>query len=78
MQYESDRQMGWNFDEGGNRIPSYNHIYGFASSIKTCKQYITRCKKNEAEYNPRNFRIFDHYQDVDDATGYVPCVYKED
>lgn len=67
MQYESDELV----------CGSYNHIYGYASTIKTCKQYISRCKKTEAQYKPRNFRIYDHWADVDPETDYVPCVYQQ-
>ena len=49
-----------------------------ASSIKTAKMYINRCRKQKAQYNPRNFRIYDHWADVDPITNYVPCVYQED
>lgn len=68
MQYESDQIV----------CRSNDHIWGNASSIKTCKQYINRARKVMAEYNPRNFRIYDHYADVDPETDYVPCVYQED
>lgn len=68
MQYTSDEIV----------CRSNNHEYGMASTIKTCKQYISRCKKNKAQFNPRNFRIYDHYADVDPVTNYVPCVYQED
>lgn len=68
MQYTSDEIV----------CRSNNHVYGMASTIKTAKQYISRCKKIEAQYNPRNFRIYDHYADVDPVTDYVPCVYQED
>lgn len=68
MQYESDRIV----------CKSNEHIFGFASSLKTAKGYISKCKKSESEYNPRNFKIFDHYADVDPDTNYVPCVYQED
>ena len=67
MQYESDQIC----------FGTNNHTWGMASSIKTAKQYIKRCKKIEADRNPRNFRIYDHWADVDPATNYVPCVYQE-
>lgn len=68
MRYESDEvYFGTN-----------DHEWGMASTIKTAKQYISRCKKLKAQYNPRNFRIYDHYADVDPKTNYVPCVYKEE
>jgi len=68
MQYNSDEIV----------CRSNNHLYGYASTIKTAKQYISRCRKAEADHNPRNFRIYDHEADVDPETDYVPCVYQED
>lgn len=57
----------------------YDHFYGYASTIKGAKQYIKRVKESYLQkFNPRNFRIYDHYADVDPETNYVPCVYRED
>ena len=72
MQYESDQRNPF------SNIGEYEHFYGYASTIKTAKQYIRKCRKEEAQYNPRNFRIYDHWADVDPATDYVPYVYQED
>ncbi len=55
---------------------SSEHMYGFASTINTAKNYISRCRREKAEHNPHNFRIYDTYGDVDPKTGYVPCVYQ--
>lgn len=68
MMYESDEVV----------CRSNDHIWGKASSVKTAKQYISRCREKEAQYNPRNFRIYDSYADVDPDTGFVPCIYRED
>ena len=68
MRYESDEIV----------CRSNDHQWGMASTIKTCKQYIIRCKKVKAQYNPRNFRIYDHWADVDPKTNYVPCVYQQE
>lgn len=68
MKYESDEMV----------CQSHDHTYGQANSIKTCKQYIRNCRKNYADRNPRNFRIFDSFADVDPVTDFVPCVYQED
>ena len=67
MHYESDEVV----------CGSNDHIYGNASTLKIAKGYITKCRKNDAVHHPRNFRIYDHYADVDESTGYVPCVYQE-
>lgn len=67
MCYESDEVI----------CRSTNHHYGYASTLKTAKQYISKVRKNEADRNPRNFRIYDHWADIDPLTGFVPCVYHE-
>ena len=36
--------------------------------------YINRIRKELAEYNPRDFRVYD----VDTDDDVVPCVYQED
>ncbi len=66
MEYESDKKV----------CGSYSHVYGFASTLKTAKTYINRCRKNDVEYNPRNFRIFDTWGDCAENE-HVPCVYQE-
>lgn len=66
MEYESDRKVC-----GG-----YSHVWGFASSIKTAKGYIARCRKREAGHNPRNFRVYDAWADCPEGE-HVPCVYRE-
>lgn len=72
MQYTSDKINRF------SNIDPHDHFWGYASTIKGAKQYISRCKKAEAQYNPRNFRIYDHYADVDPETNYVPCVYQQE
>ena len=67
MQYESDQVI----------CRSNIHTFAMASSFKTAKGYIARCMRLKAEFHPKNFKVFDHYADVDPATGYVPCVYEE-
>ena len=67
MEYESDRKI----------CGSYSHIWGFASTIKTAKSYINRCRKAEVEYNPHNFRVYDTQGDAPEGQ-HVPCVYQED
>ena len=68
MRYESDK-----ITCGKN-----DHFYGHASTIKTAKQYIRKCRKELAQDNPRNFRIYDSFAEVDPETNHVPCVYQED
>lgn len=71
MMYESDKRNPF------SNIGEFTHTWGYANSIKTAKGYIGKCRKAEAEYNPRNFKIYDIDGDIDPATNFVPCVYQE-
>ena len=53
------------------------HIACRASTIKSAKSIIRNIRKNYAEENPRNFKVFDSWADVDEETNFVPCVYEE-
>lgn len=68
MRYESDEVT----------CGSNDHEWAMASTVKTAKQYIGRCRTSMARHNPRNFRIYDHWAEVDPTTNFVPCVYQED
>ena len=73
LQYTSDE-----YNRFSNTDP-YNHFYGYASTIKGAKAYISRIKNSYLKReNPRNFRIYDHWADVNPNTNYVQCVYHED
>lgn len=67
VEYESDRMI----------CRSYNHPGGNASTIKSAKSVIKNIRKQMAEYNPRNFRVYDSLGEIDQATNFVPCVYFE-
>lgn len=74
MEYESDK-----INYSSSREDFRNsHTYGYASTVKTAKSYIRECRKRYSDQNPRNFRIYDSYADVDPETNFVPCVYHED
>lgn len=66
MRYESDKTV----------CGSNAHNWGSASTLKTAKGYIAKCRKEDAELHPRNFKIFDITQD--DEFGHALCVYAED
>ena len=65
MEYESDRTV----------CKTNRHTWGAASSLRTAKQYITKCRKALANENPRNFRIYDTYTESNEC---AKCVYMED
>lgn len=66
MEYESDRIV----------CQSNHHIFGFASSLKTAKGYIGRCRRTCADQHPRNFRVYDTLGEAPEGC-HVPCVYSE-
>lgn len=59
---------------------SNDHMLCNASSVKSAKAAIRvyRNKEENAEHNPRNFRVYDCWAEVDPETDHVPCVYQED
>lgn len=65
-EYESDQMI----------CGSYKHMAGNASTLKTAKSYIRTIRKREAEYNPRNFKIYDTAGECGEDE-HVPCVYEE-
>lgn len=67
MEYESDEIV----------CRSNRHFFGSASTLKTAKGYISRCRREYAKDNPRNFRIYDVLADVAEDE-HVPCVYSEE
>lgn len=53
---------------------SNEHTWGFASTFKSAKTLVSRCRKNDG-HNPRNIKIFDTF--VSDENGFAVCVYSE-
>lgn len=79
LKYDSDRYDSKEYDIAKGGYGSYSHTYGTnASTIKIAKAYIRKMRKELANENPRNFRIYDSAGDIDPITNYVPCVYQED
>lgn len=67
VEYESDRKV----------CGSYTHDAGSASTIRSAKTIIRNVRKHQADENPRNFKVYDCWADIDPATNHVPCVYEE-
>ncbi len=76
LEYESDRYDKKAWDAATKQYGSFIHCDGYHGTLKTCKGYISQIRREKANENPRNFRIYDSYADVDEATGHVPCVYE--
>ena len=66
MEYESDQII----------CRSNIHPVGCANSLKTAKGYISKCKKINAQYNPRNFKIYDLCGECAEDE-HAPCVYEQ-
>lgn len=60
----------------GGPIVERPHI-GNASSLKSAKSMITNYRRNNQEYEPADFEVFDCWADTDEKTGFAPCVYSE-
>lgn len=67
VQYESDRRV----------CGSYDHHGGNASTIRSAKAIIRNIRRQMADANPRNFRVYDILGEIDETTDHVPCVYAE-
>ena len=77
LEYKSDKITCGTYD---HEIGDYNkhlHDGGRGNSMKTMKGYIKRIRKEQAEYNPHDFRVYDVDADVpyDEP---APCIYRED
>lgn len=78
LEYVSDENEGcggtWN-----HLTQQYdNHLHGgyHGNSMRTMKGYISKIKKEKAEYKPRDFRIYD-YEAPDEPDGHVGQIYHE-
>ena len=67
VRYESDKVV----------CGSNDHPAGAASSLKSAKAVIRSIRKNYAEQNPRNFRVYDTWAELDPATNHTPIIYSE-
>lgn len=66
----------------------YNHLIGAydkhhiggscycGNSMKTMKTYINKIRRDYAEFEPHDFRIYDR-EAPDEPDGHVGCVYQE-
>lgn len=78
VEYESDVFDTKMYNPVTDDYGSYMHTYSLnASTIATAKTYIKKIRKDKAGENPRNFRIYDMWGEVDRKTNHVPCVYEE-
>lgn len=54
------------------------HIVGYVSTIRGAKAIIRNIRKNYSEEDPKDFKVFDSYAELDKETNFVPCVYCEE
>lgn len=77
LEYKSDKLCPGTWDPELGDYNRHLHDGGRGNSMKTMKSYINRIRREEAEYKPHDFRVYDADADVPDDEP-VPCVYKED
>ena len=74
LTYKSDALCPGTWNEEIQEYDRHLHTGGNGNSLKTMKSYISKIRKTMAEYNPRDFRVYD--SDTDDEV--APCVYREE
>lgn len=55
----------------------YEHVAGNAGTLRSAKSVIKKVRESDKDNNPRNFKVFDSWADLDEKTNFVPCVYQE-
>ena len=65
VEYESDKVVC-----GSNK-----HEYCRTNTLKTAIGVAKRVKKELADQNARNVRVYDCFAELDPATNFVPCVF---
>ncbi len=78
VEYESDKFNHGMYNKETGEYGCYIHFGGNASSIRNAKAVIRQIRYGFASENPRNFKIYDSWADVNTETHFVPCVYSED
>ena len=61
-----------------NFIYSRQVNIGNASTLASAKAMISRYRRARQGSSPQNFNVYDCWAEVDEETGFVPCVYHED
>lgn len=77
VEYESDKYNRGMWDRQTKDYGSNIWFAGNASTIRSAKSIIRNIRKEYAEVNPRNFKVYDGWADVEPETDFVPCVYAE-
>lgn len=65
------------FEDDKKVCGTNEHMAGNASTIRSAKSIIRNIRKEYVGKNPRNFKVFDSWADVNPETKFVPCVYEE-
>ena len=78
LEYTSNERAACSgtFNHLTQQYDKYLHGGYRGNSMKTMKSYISKIRKEKAEYNPRDFRIYD-YDAPDEIDGHVGQVYFE-
>lgn len=78
VEFESDVFDKNRYNCKTSEYGSFDHFGGNASTIKSAKSVIRNLRKLYAVDNPRNFRVFDCFADIDPETNHAPCIYLEE
>lgn len=78
IMWESDKYNRGMYNPETGTYGSYEDIsHGRYSTIKSAKSGISRIRKEFADRNPRNFRVYDSWGEIQPDTNFVPCAYCE-
>ena len=78
IEFETDKPNGYRYDfKTDSYIKTNIRTAGYASTLSSAKSVIRNMKKNPEYENPRNFKVYDTFADVEEETNYIPCVYEE-
>lgn len=76
VEYKSAKFDKLHYDPDTGEYGSYWHFYGNASTLRTAKNYISKIRRERADENISEFRIYDSWGDCA-PDEHVPCVYRE-
>ena len=66
------------YNPNTKKYGSFEKWLGGCNSVKTAKSYISKAKKELADINPRDFKVYDSFADICQETNHVPVVYQVD
>ena len=65
----------WDYRREDGTVFTRTTTLGNAGTTDSAKRIIGNIRKNCAYANPREFKVFDSFAEVNPETNFVPCVY---